>query len=449
MSLLSPLNNMIEKAIMGSPAAMAYLKYRNAKAWELKDAFEHPDTHDCSLKRLQALAHILQYARDHVPYYRKHIPAGDITPENAESILHQIPPLTKTIIRNEKEQIYSDELNNVCRYWSNTGGSTGEPLHFPVSRNTGFENELALYLLQGWKLHDRIISFDGAKIPDDEIARGLYYTKRIGALELPYGNIRFSTLFLEEQYLPDVFQQLDSLRPDFLRGYSSAFIILSHYILKNNLQLTKKLKGLYFTSELCPETELPFIREAFQCHVFGQYGNTEATQYGLAQDGKTYLCSPTFGYVEILDPDGTPVKEGECGEVVSTGFHNYAMPFIRYRTGDLAEYGGVKNGFVILRSLQGRTLDFIVNADNKRIYLVGFIFGRHMKAFNHLASWQLEQSKPGLIQMKIVRGEGYGDEDAKELADHFASVQVKVDISYVDHIERTMRGKQKFLIQHL
>jgi phenylacetate-CoA ligase len=41
--------------------------------------------------------------------------------------------------------------------------------------------------------------------------------------------------------------------------------------------------------------------------------------------------------VEILDQNGRPCAPGETGFVIATGFRNFAMPLIRYNTGDLAE----------------------------------------------------------------------------------------------------------------
>ncbi len=40
-------------------------------------------------------------------------------------------------------------------------------------------------------------------------------------------------------------------------------------------------------------------------------------------------------FIEVLDPDGAPVAPGEMGELVVTTFRREAMPFIRYRLGDL------------------------------------------------------------------------------------------------------------------
>ena len=44
--------------------------------------------------------------------------------------LGQIPILTKEIIRQEGENLYSDELNKRGAYENTSGGSTGEPVRF-------------------------------------------------------------------------------------------------------------------------------------------------------------------------------------------------------------------------------------------------------------------------------------------------------------------------------
>jgi phenylacetate-CoA ligase len=59
--------------------------------------------------------------------------------------------------------------------------------------------------------------------------------------------------------------------------------------------------------------------------------------------------------------DGRPAAAGETGEVVATGLHTLASPFIRYRTGDIATRGdGVcacGHPFSTIRHIQGRTIE--------------------------------------------------------------------------------------------
>ncbi len=76
--------------------------------------------------------------------------------------------------------------------------------------------------------------------------------------------------------------------------------------------------------------------------------------------------------MHVIDPnviveyvrDGHPVAPGEDGEVVVTHLDNWAMPFIRYRTGDVAQFDNTSCGcgrhLSIMKKIQGRTMDFVV-----------------------------------------------------------------------------------------
>ena len=64
--------------------------------------------------------------------------------------------------------------------------------------------------------------------------------------------------------------------------------------------------------------------------------------------------------IEVL-VDGRPAEPGERGEVVVTNLHAYAMPFIRYRIGDLATRAGTCGcgaPFGAIGEVQGRMVDY-------------------------------------------------------------------------------------------
>lgn len=124
--------------------------------------------------------------------------------------------------------------------------------------------------------------------------------------------------------------------------------------------------------------------------------------------------------------------------------------FIRYKTGDLAIYGGeTELGETILTKLLGREVDCIYNKGGKKIYLVGFIFGGHIRAFNYIQTWQLHQYEVGKVEMYIVKAREYSDNVEKEIVNLFVCNGFELIIHYVDFIEKTNRGKQRFLIQEL
>ncbi len=398
------------------------------------------------------LYELLSYAKKHSSYYSKII-SGIVTKDNCVQCLKHMPLLTKELIIEQGINIYSDKVIPDKQRWANTGGSTGEPLRFPILySNHWMENicQMILYRSMGVDgLNDLIVSIDGSRIDQSSINNNVFWKKE--PTNFPYGKFSLSTLYMSDLTLPYYIDFLNTIKPKAMRGYPSGFMELATYCKKNKVSFNYKLKGIYLTSENFGSEEESLISEIFDCPVWGQYGHTEASIFAVKKPhSENYICSPIYGYTEILSEEGTHVKEGEVGEIVVTGFNHYGMPFIRYKTGDLAEYGGtLQNGSVVLNKLLGRSIDYVINWEDEKVFLVGFIFGGHLKAFNHIRQWQLEQHEKGIVSMKISKADGYNEVIENEIVNLFESKQISVNIQYTSNFERTKRGKFKFLIQHI
>lgn len=91
-------------------------------------------------------------------------------------------------------------------------------------------------------------------------------------------------------------------------------------------------------------TLLPGLRneleQTFDCAVFDFYSMNEAGPIGVFDQaaGGHVLLQPEL-LVELLDGCGSPVAEGERGEITLTGGFNFCLPLLRYRTGDFASMG--------------------------------------------------------------------------------------------------------------
>lgn len=399
-------------------------------------------------KQKDLLFAILNYAKENVPYYRTLLKDIHLEKKNIIHILKELPLLTKEIIRKEGNNMNSVEFEKVFSYWMNTGGSTGEPLRFPASKNFEHVHARCLYTVMGGNKKDIIASIDGSRIANELLEKHIFWKQ--GTENFPYGSIHLSTLYMSDRNMNFYIQQLNSVKPALMRGYPSGFENIAKYLIANNIDLKFIPKGIYLTSEFFDSATIELLNKAFKCPVFGQYGHAEVSVYAFTlANSLEYICSPLYGYTEILDENGNHVKENESGEVVVTGFSNKSMPFIRYKTGDIAVYGGTKNGVIKLKALQGRSVDYIVNATNKKIFLTGLIFGGHLKSFEKIKFWQIEQDVPGCIVIRIVKDLGYAAMYEKELIQLFESVEVKPELIYVDEIPLTLRGKRKFLIQNI
>lgn len=397
------------------------------------------------------VAQILNYAKQHCIYYRDLMRGKEIHRNNAIVRLKELPMLDKSIIRSEGGKIYSSEVDVDTTSWANTGGSTGNPLFFPIRRSKiPFEevHQYILYKYMGWKTSDIIVAIDGSRVAESDVTNDIYWVEANN--NFPYGKYALSTLYMNENTMCFYVDFLNKIKPAVLRAYPSGALMLGKYLRKKGLVLSFHLKGIYLTSEGFSKDEQEFISSVFSCPVYGQYGHTEASVFGMTQaNGQEYYCSPFYGYVEVLNDKGEHVNKGEIGEIVVTGFSHLGLPFIRYKTGDLAMFGGKYKGWTVLNTIYGRTVDFIISKTDEKVFLTGFIFGGHLRVFKDIEDWQIEQFTKGKIIISIVPSATFTKSGENEVISLFATKNIEVEIKYVKCIPCTVRGKKIFMKQHI
>lgn len=400
------------------------------------------------------LSNLLNYAQKHSKYYWMHIGDQKVTPDTAVSVLKTLPLLSKDIIREREFSIYSDEINKRWKTWANTGGSTGEPLKFPRKNGNPMCEAICQWITynylnqQGVNFSDTIVSFGGNRLSKDKVENKVFYDI---SGNFPWGKYQFSTLYMTDENMPYYVEELNDTRASYIRGYSSSILSIAQYIQKHKIDIKVKLKGIYLTSEAFQESSREFISKVFNCPVIGQYGHTEMSVYAYQHiEDSLYECLPIYGYTEILNELGQHVKEGESGEIVVTGFNQVGLPFIRYKTGDIAKYcGTMEDGTVLIDAIQGRTVDYLYDTDGKKVFLTAMIFGGHIKAFNYINQWQLVQEEYGKVEVYIIKGDNYNKNTEICLQLFFKSFKIEPTFNYVNFIKKQKNGKQKFLIQKI
>ena len=156
------------------------------------------------------------------------------------------------------------------------------------------------------------------------------------------------------------------------------------------------------------EALTPEIRTAatdfFQSRVFDCYSSGELGVAALEcpESGLYHLMAETV-LAEVLDEAGKPCAAGEMGRLVLTDLSNFATPIVRYEPGDYAELAGpcpCGRGLPALARILGRSRNILRLPDGRRFWpRLNPIRYRDLAP---IAEYQIVQSEPDLLEMKLV-----------------------------------------------
>jgi phenylacetate-CoA ligase len=186
--------------------------------------------------------------------------------------------------------------------------------------------------------------------------------------------------------------------------------------------------------------------------VFETYGSREVMLIAAeceAHDGMH--VSHENLVVEIMVGD-RPAKPGETGELVVTDLHNFGMPFIRYRIGDLATAGPTSvcacgRELPRIASVDGRVTDTL--RDGKGRSVSGLVFNLIVVPLaEKVRQFQAVQKKDGTLTLRIVPTAKMDDGARDQLRKHAERYLpgIAVSIEMVDAIAPGKNGKRKIVI---
>lgn len=349
---------------------------------------------------------ILIHSFENVPYYGELFRNQNFDPYRFSdfSQLCSLPVLNKKIIRENFDRLTAVNAAQYRPRLRRTSGSTGQPLAFyasDVSHSCAWANNWRAFSVEGYSPGNPFVVLTGGSlIPRNTPIKQKMYTSLMGMKQLPA--YHFSTEIMDE-YLE--FLQSNS-RYLYMYSYPSAIYLLARHLLKNGGVSHAGIKAIFVTSEVLSPDQRETIQLAFGCPVYDTYGNNEACIYAFEcdrHDGLHY--SMEHVYLEVLDSDDGVCKSGEMGRFIATNLFNYAMPLIRYDTGDLGviteSMCDCGRGLKKIDKIFGRSRDFIVTPDGRSI---------HGAFFNHFApfyrtpwitAWHIKQDRIDHITISL------------------------------------------------
>ena len=428
-------------------------------------------TQDLLARSEDRLGQLLKHAAANVPYYmdqyRKHgLRPGDLRTMND---LRQLPILGKSDYRQcDPEALNAINIPSSLRVQRATSGSTGEPFQFSLDRRALpviFASHLFYDSWYGFEPFDRyvrIIAPPAAQAPLPSTASASVRLRRAVTSQLQtlyesWTQEKISLWEVNSEGAENIWRRIEAFRPKFVMGYTSTLAAIADELLRRDLKLTQPVEGVITIAETLSPNRKRLIETYFNAPIINRYGLREFGSWSAQscrESPDRFHINTELVVCEVLRADGTPCAVGETGRVVLTDLHNFARPFIRYDTGDLAvavaENCSCGRGFPLLGPIEGRSLDCLRTPSGDEISpaILGhflFVYHDHLEAVRH---YQLVQETADRVNLLVVPGERWGEErrerlrsDLKELLGH----EMEVDVHVVDEIPPEKSGKRPII----
>ena len=374
--------------------------------------------------QLRQLENLLGHAARTVPFYRERLDVlaplrrGELTLEK----WRQIPVLKRADFQDVQAEVVSNAVpeSHGAVSENTTSGSLGRPVTIKTTGVTGVfftAINLRYHLWHGRDLSAAVCAIHPLrKKPQLEASKAdtalpwvpVYYTGRMYFLD--------SRVPVREQF-------------DWLIRHEPQYLLTQPSNLRALIQHSRETgtvpPGLSQVSTLAEIVE-PALRDdcaqAWGATVCDVYSCEELGMVAIqCPDHPHYHVQSESVFVEVLNKRGEACAPGETGRVVATDLHNFAMPLIRYETGDFAEVGEAcpcGRGLPMLSRIMGRQRNMLTLPSGDTMWP-----SFHASLFVSVArvrQLQLIQHRVDQIEVRLVVAEALTAGQEAKIAENLA-----------------------------
>lgn len=376
------------------------------------------------------LEELLKYATSTVDFYK---------PYSSYSTLNDFPIINKLVIKEQPKSFISPIYQNSKLHYRRTSGSTGMPFVFIQDMNK--RNRVLASLIYfgqncGFELGDKNI-YIGVWSEQEKKSKWASYKQNMITVDIKK---------LGDDELEKIRQLLkQDKKIKTLFSYASTLDRFAKYLLNNGDSPGMfSIKTIISGAEKLQETTRNNLKKVFGCDVVSRYSNNENGV--LAQECiselEFHMNNADF-FFEVLKLDSDkPAGIGETGRIVVTDLFNYAMPLIRYDTGDIGVISS--NTKCSLKGpafsrIDGRNADLIYDTHGKPL---NPNWDFDIDNFDKIKQYQFIQEDEKIYRLIINCEKGiYPDSVFVIRLKHTLGEDAEIKIEYVDDIPLLSSGK--------
>jgi phenylacetate-CoA ligase len=402
--------------------------------------------------RSKRLRSFIEYCYAHVPYVRSRMQAAGVQPAQICEArdLGLLPLMTKADVRTHRESLRSDLGGKLAPF--TTGGSTGEPLVFDLSKRR---------VASRVACRQRVAKWWGLSVGDPELAfwgSPIEATRQDWVRGLRDKLLASQLLSAFEMNGARIFQYLDVLERRGCRqifGYPSAIYLLCVQARKERRNLRRLgVKAIFVTGEVLYPYQRELIAETFNAPVANGYGGRESgfISHECPQGGMHSMADAVI--LEVVDDLGRPVPQGEPGEIVVTDLYSEQAPFIRYATGDRAVMSArpcpCGRALPLIERIEGRSNDSIVAPDGRIINSLAVVYP--VREVEGIEQFRICQKTVDRFHIQIVRNDRFsidGEDRIRKGWTQLMRAPLDITFEYLPEFPAERSGKFRHVVSEL
>lgn len=419
-----------------------------AKTAALQASASAPNLADKQRELLQSL--LLDCIR-HVPAYRG-LPVSEeeIKADPYRVLTRVVPVLHKADFRDHADEFLSDAVPAAQRIANCTGGSTGEPVHFYMTRDQVESYEAARWRGLSWfgiTYGSRSLMVWGNPV---ELNANQQRKQRMREQLLKNRRI-LSAYDLRAEDAPQYIRFLNRYQPEYLYGYATALDALAHILAPHQDKLRVRLKAVVSTSETLSPAQAALFSRVFGCPVANEYGARDAGILAYSCPCGGLHLSAENCIIEVLDPvTFAPLPTGQSGVLAVTDLTNRIQPRLRYLLGDVGALSAAScpcgRTLPLLSAIEGREDALLVGRGGALLH--GNLIGQLLRPLPFVRAFQFRQHTPRTATLSLVPMPGGAiDRSAFLPALQRMFPETAITVEQVSSIPPAASGKMRYAIR--